>query len=154
METVKIKITGVETKDYEDNTQYRIKTNQYSYVFYKFKKGTQTTSTAFQQFQKYRFVAGDEVEIGVSVVPPKPGNKYPTRYLSYFAVNDNNTTPKEPKLPEIQLEDEEESFIPPKEDDRIGEILDNTRIIIDMLSPVAPKEDIPIIGEGGGEIPF
>lgn len=145
MEIKSFKITGIESTDkktilHSDKLKY--------YFWLKKKDGTDTVANS--QFQKFQFRVGDVIEASVNEEEREFVNdkgktiKFTDRNIAFFNVSDQNT-PKPAEIPVIQLED----TVPPIEDDRIGEILDNTRTIIDMLSPVAP-----VVGEDGKELPF
>lgn len=151
METKNIKITGIQSSE----KKITIMQDKLKYgIWMKKKDGTFTK--AFEQFQKFGFKVGDTVKAAVNEEDREFTNdlgkkiKYVDRTIAFFELTDENTpNVSYPDIPTINIEEEDE--------DRIGEILENTRIILEILSKDAPFssghiEDVK--GEDGGSVPF
>lgn len=108
----KITIETVESRKIPNgSTVYNLKTDKGRFSFFDKKKDGSLTK-ANEQFQKFNFGTGDTVEAVYkseeSGQNPHTGQPYMNNTIIFFKTQDDNTptTPSEPEIPIVQVEEE------------------------------------------------
>lgn len=88
------RITGIESKSINGTQVFTLLNDKTRYQFWSKKKDGSDTK-AYEQFQKFRFMAGDQVNVSFNVTEsgsnPHTGKPYINRTIVFFDTVDDNT---------------------------------------------------------------
>lgn len=171
-----VTIQGIENKYIESIgvSVYTLHTDQGDFQFWEKKKdGGQTK--AMEQFQQFRFIAGDRVEVVYKEQDASYNNKKTgarinkvNKNVVFFVQSDENTPNIHPNATQInhstttpikQYETMPYGTIPSGQDfeillKEIQELKDRVEILEEFNGLKEKKEEIPVIGDDGIEVPF